>query len=491
MRMHRKRLYIALYALLLTVAAMAAPSSETAVAIADSLAWHLPKDSMEGKPYNKHFAPGEVLKGDPDLHLPLFTEDQNLFGRRRQRVVEPKKFHEELTLYFRRNKTDLDEGYLWNPAQTKLIRDFFKRDIRIDTVTIYAFASPEGHYEHNVWLSRQRAESARKFLLENSDIDPDLIRISQLEENWPGLRQAVRSFYEGGNRDEVMDILQTEDLTDSERKQRLIDLDGGKTYGFLIDTLMPPLRSAIFSIHWSRKDDLSLEPKEAPDMPAAKAVETPQAKKEETKKDELPPAPPEEEELWKKRTVVALKTNLLYDAATALNYQIEVPLGNRFSVVWEHYFPWWSTKKELKYCLQYLTLGTEARWWFAPRPKPETQNRVLRDVLVGHYIGVYGLWGKSDLQWQRSFGMYQCAPIWSAGLTYGYVVPIGKRLNLEFSISAGYARIPYQHYIPSDDWQILWRDRDNAGVLHYFGPTKATVTLSVPLLVKYKVKNRR
>ena len=52
----------------------------------------------------------------------------------------------------------------------------------------------------------------------------------------------------------------------------------------------------------------------------------------------------------------------------------------------------------------------------------------------------------------------------------------------------GYARIPYQHYIPSEDWQILWRGREDQGVLHYFGPTQLKVSLIRPILVKYRVK---
>ena len=52
---------------------------------------------------------------------------------------------------------------------------------------------------------------------------------------------------------------------------------------------------------------------------------------------------------------------------------------------------------------------------------------------------------------------------------------------MEFSISGGYAQIPYQHYIPTEDWQILIKDRNNAGTLHYWGPTKAEVSLVIPI----------
>lgn len=446
--------------------------------------WRLPKDKNAGRPYNKHFRAGEVLKGDPALVHPDFLLDQNLLGSRRLTAHGDFRFTEEFTIYYRRNETGIDTSYLWNPSQMAELDRFMRKDIVVDTITVYAYASPEGHYGHNVWLSRRRAENARNYIVEEYGLDPGKVLISQQEENWPGLRQAVRNFYDGDNRDDLLEILMEEGLSDKERKDGIIALDGGKTYSFLIDTLMPPLRSAIFSISWSRRS--------AFDLPAVRWGGESRAGMREQTEERLQESEPitEEPDTIAKRTIVALKTNVLYDAATALNYQVEVPIGKNFSVVWEHYFPWWATKKELKYCLQYLTLGGEARWWFAPKPRPETSNRVLRDVLVGHYIGAYGLWGKADLQWQDKFGMYQCSPIFSAGLTYGFVTPITKHLNLELSVSAGYARIPYQHYIPSEDWQILWRDREDAGITHYFGPTKITVTLSMPILINYKPRKR-
>ena len=63
-------------------------------------------------------------------------------------------------------------------------------------------------------------------------------------------------------------------------------------------------------------------------------------------------------------------------------------------------------------------------------------------------------------------------------------MPIGRHLNLEFSISAGYANIPYQHYVPTDDWSYLIKDDNSAGRLHYFGPTKAEISLVFPFTVK-------
>ncbi|MBR2378240.1 MAG: DUF3575 domain-containing protein, partial [Bacteroidaceae bacterium] len=74
---------------------------------------------------------------------------------------------------------------------------------------------------------------------------------------------------------------------------------------------------------------------------------------------------------------------------------------------------------------------------------------------------------------------------WSVGLSYGYAMPISRYLNLEFSISGGYANIPYQHYIPTEDWMHLIRDDKKAGTLHYLGLTKLQISLVFPIMIKY------
>ena len=411
-------------------------------------------------------------------------ENQNLTGEHRSILTDTERA-DEFTFYFRCNQSSIDESYLWNPTETAMLRGLLKREnIRIDTLTIYAYSSPEGPYELNVRLSRKRAEATRDYILAHSRKAPNHINIIQKEENWPGLRQSARLSYHRANREDVLRIL-SEDMEDAARKQAIRDLDGGRTYRFLIDTLMGPLRNSVFTIRWALDQPIQS------DVPSPVASIVPaeplQIARPEPVEEERPAVIPEDPE-WAKRTIFALKTNALYDAVTALNYSIEFPIGKQFSIAWQHYFPWWHTKKELKYCLQYLTLGGEARWWFAPKPRPESASRMLRDVLVGHFVGVYGFWGKTDIQWQRAIGMYQCYPVWSVGLTYGYSLPISRHWNMEFSISAGYARIPYQHYIPSDDWQLLWRDPENTGVLHYFGPTNVAVSFVRPIVIKYRKK---
>lgn len=188
-----------------------------------------------------------------------------------------------------------------------------------------------------------------------------------------------------------------------------------------------------------------------------------------------------DEKVSARRTVLALRTNLLYDAVSWLNYGVEIPFAdNKFSVSIDHQFPWWRAGSyKNKFCMRYLQVSGELRWWFAPRNKPATKHKIVRDCLSGHFLAAYGMGGKWDFQNKRKI-CYQ-GEFWSTGLTYGYSLPIAQRLNLEFSASIGYASIPYRHYIPADDYSILYRDPEKTGTWNYCGLTKLGVTLVVPI----------
>lgn len=190
------------------------------------------------------------------------------------------------------------------------------------------------------------------------------------------------------------------------------------------------------------------------------------------------------------KTIFALKSNLLYDALSLVNFSIEIPLADKFSLLYYHQFPWWRWgKANNKYCLRFLSIGGEARWWFALKPKEKTEKRIRRDRLVGHFFGLYSESGRYDLQRRRDV-CYQ-GEFWSVGLSYGYSMPIGRRMNLELSLSAGYASIPYRGYTPSEDYETLWRDYDKIGTWGYFGLTKAQVSLVIPITAKDKKGGKR
>lgn len=391
-------------------------------------------------------------------------------------------FMQEYEIMFRFDRTDVDINYLDNARNIASIRHYLANSHRVDSITIYSYASPEGSVRHNRELAKGRAEAAKHILLQHSPdssvLCADMIRVCPLSENWPGLLKEVQERYHRHDRDRVLRILQNTRISDETRKWRLERLDKGYTWSFLRRIYMPELRVATWvCVYGEIVPPLPVIARrpvqiEAPVGQLVYPVYTPQqtvTRKSKASTGEMDKST---------RTILGLKTNLLLDAVSALNYTIEVPINEHVSLEYFQTTPWWNNKKN-NFCLQFLSFGGQAKWWFLPRTKPATENRKQRDALVGHFLGVYGWGGKGDLQLGRK--VCEQFDFWSAGLTYGYALPVSKNLNMEFTLSVGYANIPYQHYVPTDDFSLLVRDPDIAGTLHYIGPTKVEVNFVIPI----------
>ena len=171
----------------------------------------------------------------------------------------------------------------------------------------------------------------------------------------------------------------------------------------------------------------------------------------------------------KKLFYFALKNNLLYDAALLPNLTAEVYLGNQLSLAVEGNRSWWSTNNAKKsdrfYRIQ--SAGVELRYWF---------NSIY--PLHGHAVGIYSMVGDYDIRLfsenELSKGWLSYGS-WSAGLSYAYSMPVTRRVNLEFSLAAGYLGGKYYDYNycmmhEKWEWQALYNRK-------YFGPTRIGVSV--------------
>lgn len=383
-------------------------------------------------------------------------------------------------IFYPVNKTDIHEDYMDNANQLHRIRKYLEKSPKIDSITIFSYASPEGSYAVNKRLSKERGKTAKQYLLNlipaERHLPDSLLIIDPTAENWEGLREKIYYQYQHDDKDEILAILDRTDITDERRKVLLKRLNGGRSWRYIVKEIMPHLRYATWVSVWQRiKVDRVIE------EPASLRVEFPEIEQPVLKPIPIPPPVIEEDT----KTILALKSNLLYDALSWVNFSVEVPIGDKFSALYYHQFPWWRWgKANNEYCMRFLSIGAEGRWWFKPMPREKTEKRIKRDRLMGHFAGVYAESGKYDFERKRNI-CYQ-GEFWSVGLSYGYAMPIGKRLNLEFSLSMGYASIAYRGYTPSEDYEILWRDPEKVGRWHYFGPTKAQVSLVLPFIIKVK-----
>lgn len=394
------------------------------------------------------------------------------------------------------NQAVVHRDYMENQANIDSIRACLKSSSGVDSVVISSWSSPEGPGDFNRRLARRRGEAARSYILEllpaTEKASVPTIRLNPESENWAGLRALIEEDRSWPLREEALEILDRNPEPDL-RKQAL--RRSPAMWGYILHNYMPRLRFAQWVMVGRKMPETPIEcPPEWGAQVRTFGGDTVAASSECCSASFVPlssatadvgiaASVTAADSTWRK-TILAVKTNLLYDAISWLNFAIEVPFaGNRFSVLYEHQFPWWRWGMgDNRFCMRYLQMTGEVRWWFHPRRKPSTRHEIVRDRLSGHFLGLYGMGGRYDFE--RKCDVCYQGEFWSLGLSYGYSLPIGRRLNLEFSLSAGYASIDYRHFIPADDYSVLYRDPDKVGTWNYFGITKAAISLVFPIGVR-------
>ncbi len=365
----------------------------------------------------------------------------NVFLSRAQTRIESAtdEFAYDFRVFFQINESELSRDYLENAATLDIL-DSLVREHGVETVNavkVIAYSSPEGPYQFNLDLARSRATSMQAYL----------------ENRIPELKGKMSIDF--GVSPEPKDLRE-----------------------------LPRLRYAAFRLSFPY--DLSIP---IPRLPEDFRID--ESLYALSGLNDMNPLIFSEEKLSCTipaynldqripNTILAMKSNFLYNLATVYNVEIEVPIADRWSVVVEDVFPWWESINVV--CLQMWEVGVEARYWLKPWKNPGT------DKLKGFFAGVYGMSAKYDFQWVSSVD-YQ-GEYWSAGLTGGWCTSLGRNKwgNLELSLGLGYLQSPYRHYLPTDSFDKLIRDPYRTGTARYFGPTKAKVSLVIPINVKTRKK---
>ncbi len=167
---------------------------------------------------------------------------------------------------------------------------------------------------------------------------------------------------------------------------------------------------------------------------------------------------------------VALKTNLLYDAALSPNAGIEIGLAPKWTLDVTGQFNLWTLSHDRRW--KHWAAQPEARYWFCDR-------------FAGHFLGIHahggqynigGFDGKvnflgtdfrklADTRYQGWFV--------GGGVSYGYAWILGQHWNLEAEIGVGYSYTRYDRFRCAGCGKKIATDMPH----HYVGLTKAAVNL--------------
>lgn len=421
---------------------------------------------------------------------------------------------------FRNGSSKLDPSYKDNQkALDEMVAFFRENPSAADEYDIVGAASPDGPTSVNDRLARERAQAIANYISEQAPELKDRLHTRSAGEDWDGLRKVVLAEDSLSDKDktEICKIIDSNASADEKEAA----LKKHPAYETVRDNCYDPLRRQSIALAEDRRKTTS-----ETSVTTETSVEEPvEINVVEEKKDtilaeedtvivlihkeysetsvqdtlrrieRLPGIyskavklgedyPVErdsvvtetEKEYERELNMIAgLKTNLLYDAVTAVNVELELPIWEQTSLNAEFVTPWWETGN--KYCFQIQYVSAELRYWFKP------WEGVGVEKLRGWFAAPYVAFGQYDFQYDKQIN-YQ-GEFWSAGLTAGYSMAIGKRkkANLEFSLSLGYLKSPFRHYYPTDDYSKLIHDPYRDGTRYWLGPTKAKVSLVIPICV--------
>ena len=405
-------------------------------------------------------------------------------------------------IYYRLGYRYVDTSLRNNGAVLKNLCAKIEKTLQEETlekVVIYSYTSPDGSNKANTALAARRADSLESWILRNTPLPAPMLEKNSGGIAWDLLRDAV-SKSEMQYKAEVLRILDNTPVwvfdnnnrVVSSRKKELMDLKGGIPYRHMYEHLFPDLRSSISVLLYISVPEPQAEETE----PAAAEKSGPAAPEEDitpvAPEESIKPAAPEEDiepavqdgdmevatpqeeadapehkaaeeesaaaEAYEPLHRLALKTNIIYDLALMPSLEAEYMINDRWSVNAEGEVAWWRKKSKHKY-YQIATLSPEVRYWF------KTKKR-----WHGHYVGLFG--GGSWYDLENGKRGYK-GEFWKAGLSYGYMFPIGRSLSFEAGVGLGFLRTWYEEYLPIDGHYVY----QQSSRTNWVGPVKLKFTL--------------
>ena len=377
-----------------------------------------------------------------------------------------------IVLYFKIDGAILDSTYMGNSKSLKKLDELIKNKLiisNLDSITIVASSSPDGNEVYNLNLSKKRAESVKTYIIEKYPmIMNKLIRALYTGENWIDFKRMIETDKNIPYQEKLISIINSN--RKNEAKEWLIKtLANGEAWRYIKKNFLPQLRTGAVCVIYYKQEPIKEEKKEVQQQ--EEKILIPPKEPEHA----IPPSP-----IIITKPLFAIKTNLLYDVLSAANLEIEVPIGEQWSIAAEGIFPWWKASRA-DWTMQLLAGHAAVKYWFGDRNK--------KDILTGWNIGLYGGIGKYDLQFFDKDG--EQGDFFDAGVQGAYAHKIGKYFRMEYSLGVGYLQRDSKKYDKVNDtmhgdikvFKYPWEVKRQ----QWFGPTSAKISL-VWLLNKKTVK---
>ncbi len=370
----------------------------------------------------------------------------------------------------------------------------------IDYIMVKSYASPDGQQNANEKLAVYRSEELSKYLVKTLDLNPLLIHTQPEGIAWDELKRMVEQDPNVPSRNKILDILNTTPLWVKDasgniidgRKKRLMEIDYGNPYRWMMANIFPKLRSGVMVSLYLKSHKINGNGNKQPSLmeenssiksltnannehkqdksdssSCVKATQTDSLLQKNSKTDKLTQTDNNSEiksrdsSSFSKRDYqspeplhrFALKTNFLYYAALMPNVELQWRINPQWALSLEGNVAWYKKDAKHKY-YQIAMISPEIRRWIKPRKEWH-----------GMYAGLFAAGTWYDLEngrkGQKGEGV-------GAGLSFGYMWPISRTLSLETGIGVGYLYTRYKVYLPYEGHYLYQRTKS----LNYFGPMK-------------------
>ena len=361
-----------------------------------------------------------------------------------------------------------------------LISEFSQVPVSDRYLTIYSYVSPDEDVTNAGLLAEERAKAAHRTFDEKlrsvSQCDAHAIYKEKVN-SWNDVLSAIRRDVSVPFRDEVIQTMEGQmsygQITNDMMISALKLIGDGSAYQYIADHILADMRRAEIVLRYLN-------------MPERPKQETVQENIETTQEliesgsvslQQEPSVNSEsaiDEQLLQRETTgslkwpnlssrLALKTNILYDVFLLPNIAVEWSFAKDLSVSADWMYAWCSKDSKHRYWRAYGG-NLQFNYWLGHKKRQFT----------GHHIGVYG----GMITYDVEFGAkgYQGAK-WNymAGVAYGYSIPAGKRININFELGIGYLGGDYYEYDYNDSAErYFWQQTKKR---KWVGPTKAEISL--------------
>ncbi|MEY8592214.1 DUF3868 domain-containing protein [Butyricimonas hominis] len=154
-------------------------------------------------------------------------------------------------LDYPRNRTNIIPDYKDNREELAKIKAMIDEitsnpDHEITGIYLTGYASPEGTYARNEQLSRERTLELRDYLLDRYPMPRNLYHADWVAEDWTGLKKLITQFGMP-DKDRVLYIINNVDIFEG-REKKLMDLDQGVPYRYMLKEFFPRLRRVDYKI---------------------------------------------------------------------------------------------------------------------------------------------------------------------------------------------------------------------------------------------------